>query len=240
MKYLNLMLILLVAAGTVTAADFSACPQFFWKKEIPLVKNEKEMLARPLCFSEFAVLHSGRSKTPVYAAERLDKNTLRQARTLQRTDKFFADARVPRAERAELSDYQSSGYDRGHMAPAGDMTTPRGMAQSFSLANMVPQQQINNRKVWAKIEKSTRKYVQRAAGDVYVITGPVFSAQPKTIGTSSVWVPTYFYKLVIDAETNKAWAHWIENKDDAKATKPISYKELVLRTGIEFLPGFTQ
>lgn len=33
-----------------------------------------------------------------------------------------------------------------------------------------------------------------------------------------------------------ACAHWIENNDDARAGRPISYAELVRRTGIEFLP----
>lgn len=78
----------------------------------------------------------------------------------------------------------------------------------------------------------------RASGDVYVITGPVFSSQPPSIGNNSVWVPSYLFKLVVDPATNKAWVHWIENKDDAKVSKPISYDELVARTGIDFLPGF--
>ena len=47
------------------------------------------------------------------------------------------------------------------------------MAQSFSLANIVPQAPMNNRKAWAGIERATRKYVMRAAGDVFVITGSV-------------------------------------------------------------------
>jgi endonuclease G len=58
--------------------------------------------------------------------------------------------------------------NHSHMAPAGDMATEESMAQSFSLANMVLQYSVNNRKSWAGIEKATRKYVMRAAGDVFL------------------------------------------------------------------------
>lgn len=237
MKRLFLFSLLLSLSLTVGAADF-ACPQFFWRERIPVVQNEKALLPRALCFSEFAILHSGRSKTPIYTAERLNKNTLKQAHLQQRTNRFFSDARLPRAERAELSDYRGTGFDRGHMVPAGDMTTEEGMAQSFSLANMVPQAPANNRKAWASIEKATRKYVLRATSDVYVITGPAFFSEPQLIGSNAVWVPTYLFKLVVDPDKNKAWVHWIENKDNAHVGKPISYQELVARTGIDFLPGF--
>jgi endonuclease G len=115
---------------------------------------------------------------PIYVAEKLNRQTIIDAKGNERTNRFFADARLPRAERAELSDYKNSGYDRGHMAPAGNMATPEAMAQSFSLANMVPQAPENNRKTWASIENATRKYAMRARGDIYVLTGPVFEAKP--------------------------------------------------------------
>ena len=204
----------------------------------PVIRQQQGLNPRALCFSAFAVLHSGKSRTPVYSAERLNKDLLREAKNNQRTNRFFADARLPRAERAELDDYKGSGFDRGHMAPAGDMATDESMAQSFSLANMVPQAPLNNRRAWASIEKATRKYILRAAGDVYVITGSVFDDTPETIGLDRVWVPKHLYKLVYDPATNRAWAHWLDNRDDARAGKPISYAELVRRTGIDYLPGF--
>ena len=50
-------------------------------------------------------------------------------------------------------------------------------------------------------------------------------------------VPKYLFKLVYDQTKNKAWAHWQENDNATRGAKPISYAELVKRTGIEFLPG---
>lgn len=125
------------------------------------------------------------------------------------------------------------------MVPAGDMASEEAMAQSFSLANMVPQYAVNNRKAWAGIEKATRKYVMRAAGDVFVITGPVFAQNPPTIGSNKVWVSQHLFKLVYDPSTGGAWAHWLDNTDKARIGKPISYNELVRRTGIKFIPSLS-
>jgi endonuclease G len=228
---------LLLAPSAFSAnKDFDQCREYFADNTLPVVQNQEELKPRALCFSGFAVMHSGKSHTPVYVAEKLSRGALQDAHK-KRTNKFFADGRLPRSERAELDDYKGSGFDRGHMAPAADMSTLNGMAQCFSLANMIPQAPKNNQKAWASIEKATRKYIKRADGDVFVITGPVFDNNPPTIGSNRVWVPRYIYKLVYDPSANKAWAHWIENTDTAKAGKPISYQELVHRTGINFLPN---
>jgi endonuclease G len=199
--------------------------------------QNQSMAPKALCYSGFAVMHSGKSRTPIYVAERLNKEQLETK--VARGTRFFADARLPREERAELDDYKNSGMDRGHMAPAGDMATEESMAQSFSLANMVPQYAVNNRKSWAGIEKATRKYVMRAAGDVFVMTGPVFESNHPTIGSNKVWVPQHLFKLVYDPSTGRAWAHWLDNTDEARVGKPISYGELVRRTGMDFIPALS-
>jgi endonuclease G len=36
---------------------------------------------------------------------------------------------------------------------------------------------------------------------------------------------------------HRAWAHWQLNDNATRGAKPISYAELVRRTGIDFLPG---
>jgi endonuclease G len=229
------------------AAGFDSCPQFFVNASIPTLPKTAPARQRQLCFDAFAVLYSGQSKTPIYVVEKLSRAQLLDAGGEERTNKFYEEARLPGADRARLEDFRAridddggeQRFDRGHMAPAADMPTARAMAQSFSLSNMVPQAPGNNRGPWAKsIEQATRKYVMRASGAVYVFTGPVFETPVRTLGPNQVWIPRYLYKLVYDPVANRAWAHWMENSDQARVGKPISYEELVKRTGIEFLaPG---
>ena len=235
------LLIFLIAAATTlshAATDFTACPQFFAKGQPPIVAPQPAQ--RALCYDAFAILHSGESKTPVFVAQRLNRASVEDADE-KRTNRFFADARLPSAEKATLDDYKGSGYDRGHMAPAGDMPTAQAMAQSFSLANMVPQASEFNRGVWAKsVEAATRKYARAAKGNVYVITGPVYEpsiAESPSIGVGKVRVPKYLFKLAYDESRNRAWAHWHLNDDATRGSRPISYSELMKRTGVEFLPG---
>ncbi|QIL72632.1 DNA/RNA non-specific endonuclease [Diaphorobacter sp. HDW4B] len=215
---------------------FVSCPEFFAGGIAPRVPSAPKL--RELCYHAFAVLHNGSTRTPVFVAERLNRQTVLNAQGEERTDRFFADARLPRSERSELDDYKGSGFARGHMAPAADMPTPEAMAQSFSLANMVPQNSAHNSGPWAKIEKDTRSYALRAKGDVYVITGPVYeSPRRQTIGQDRVSVPTQLFKLVYDATTKRAWAHWQQNSAQGQAGRPISYGELEQRLGMELLPG---
>lgn len=64
------------------------------------------------------------------------------------------------------------------------MASAMAMAQRFSLANMVPQNQKQNSDPWPKIEQDTRRYVMRAQGDVFVMTGPVFEPGSPSIGSN--------------------------------------------------------
>ncbi|WP_442951965.1 DNA/RNA non-specific endonuclease [Orrella sp. JC864] len=224
---------LVAASGPLAQTDFSQCRQFFPQGQPPAVPAAPGL--RELCFSSFAVLHSGQTKTPVFAATRLNRQMLARAPQVQRQDRFYAEARLPKAERAELADYRGSGYSRGHMAPAGDMHTDEAMAQSFSLANMVPQDQAHNAGAWNRIEQDTRKYVMRAAGDVYVFTGPVYAGTPLAIG-AGVAVPSHLFKLVYDDTTGRSWVHWQANHASAQPGPPIGYAEFVRRTGLRLLP----
>jgi endonuclease G len=229
MKFLvKLLLISSLWLPLSASALFEQCQNLFPAQQIPSTTQ----VGRDLCFDDFAIYYSPSDKKPIYTVERLNGEQL-QAPHPRRTNQFYEEARLPAHERALLADYRGSGYDRGHNVPAGDMSSERGMAQSFSLANMMPQARQNNQGIWAKrVEEPTRMYIKRAQGDVYIFTGSV--GQAGSIGKSRVTIPSHLYKLVYDPAKKLAWAYWVENTDDAQMNAPISYAELVQKTGIDF------
>lgn len=230
------------APGTVVAGagdlalgpGFSGCPGLL----PPTVSRTMTVAARfrpqALCYEAFAVLHSGVTRTPLVVAQRLTPALLVDAGDEVRTDAFYPEPRLAIGDRAELADYRGSGYDRGHLAPAADMPTPVAMLESFSLANIVPQLAANNRGPWAKIEADTRKYVRRASGDVYVLTGVHFDASATRIG-DGVMVPSALWKLVHVPAEQRTWVHWLDNTETARVGPPLDYDSFVARTGLDLL-----
>lgn len=223
-----------VLVSSTAHAQFSSCTQFFPNGTPPKITVSVGQL-RETCFDAFAILHSGQTKTPVYVVEKLTKEQLNDALDEKRTDRFYEEARLPSADRARLEDYKNSGFDRGHMAPAGDMPTANAMAQSFSLANMVPQDPKLNRGKWADIEGDTRAFVKRSGGPTYVFTGPVYVEPVTKIGVGQVWVPKAVFKLVYDQPSNRSWAFIIDNNPNFVMQAPVSYDEFVKRTGLNLL-----
>ena len=121
-----------------TQSTQSTCLKQFYRSEPPyLSKASLQKNTTALCFNGFNVMYSGVSKTPLWSAEYLSPARLSQK--IKREDSFHEETRLPASDRAVLSDYKGSGYDRGHMSPNADMPDKQSQADSFSLANMVPQ-----------------------------------------------------------------------------------------------------
>lgn len=225
------------SAGTSTGA-FAACSdQFPQQRPLQVSTISTQWAPLALCSDAFAVLYSGLTKTPMVVVEKLSRQRLQNAAGLARTDQFYADTRVPASGRAVLADYQGSGFDRGHLAAAANQPSASAMAQSFALSNMVPQDPTHNRKLWSKLEADTRKYAQRASGNVYVFTGALHEGSTQTLGRSAVWIPSHLFKLVYDEAQQRAWAHVLPNRADAQIARPMDYASFVQRTQWALLDG---
>jgi endonuclease G len=213
------------------------CPSFYVDGRLPEIRNAKMNAATTeLCYGVFGVMHSGITRTPLWSAEHLTAENIEAAKNLSRENSFHTEPRLPPFARAELSDYARSGYDRGHMAPNGDMPDRRTQHESFTLANMVPQDADNNRHVWAGIEAVVRKLAQKE-GNLYVITGPAFiGSDLKKVG--NVLVPTHLYKLVYSPQQRAGGAFFIENRADAEYVT-LSIAQLESKVGINLLPALS-
>jgi endonuclease G len=227
-----------IAASGNEQAGQESCADHYLDGRAPQITNPKlSQSTRELCFKVFSVMHSGVTRTPLWSAEHLEAHEVDSARQLTRENSFHAEQRLPAGQRAELADYARSGYDRGHMAPNGDMPDRDSQRDSFSLANIVPQDGENNRHLWAGIEGVVRKMAEKE-GELYVVTGPAFlGTNLQKVG--QVLVPTHLYKLVWSPRQKAGAAWFVENTADAKANV-ISIPELERTIGIDLLPALGQ
>ena len=103
----------------------------------------------------YACLHNDQRKTPMWVSYYITSQDLKKS--VPRKDSFKADPNLKSGFRAEPSDYEKSGFDRGHMAPCEDMSRDsKTMEESFYLSNMVPQNPNNNQQFWKKLEGEFR------------------------------------------------------------------------------------
>lgn len=231
-----LALFFVLAASPLHAA--TDCADKFAGREPEIVNARLQAKTRELCFHAYAVLHSGIARTPLWSAEKLTRADIVLARKTAREDSFHPEMSLPAAERAELSDYARSGYDRGHMSPAGDMPDEEAMHESFSLANMVPQNPNNNRNLWAHIEGATRGMATRY-GEVFVVSGVIYDGGRLSILNQRVLVPTRLFKAVYVPSLGMAGA-WVVKNAPGDDWQDISIEELRSMSGIDPFPDLPQ
>lgn len=115
--------------------------------------------------------------------------------SITRTDNFRPDPAVKTGS-AALADYSGSGYDRGHLFPAGDAWDSASMTDCFFLSNMSPQTHSFNAGIWEKLETQVRTWAT-TLDTLYVVAGGVLKPGLSTIGPDSVAVPESFYKVIL-------------------------------------------
>ena len=159
-----------------------------------------------------------------WVAYRLRRSDLLN-QVVPRKDQFREDPEAPEGHRVDKDDYVGTGYDRGHLAPAGAMRwSAAAMSDSFYMTNMAPQVGAGfNRGIWRSLERRMRQWACER-GTLYIVTGPLYERpriermESDTDGDGEddngilVDVPTHFYKAALDPATMDVIAFVLENR----------------------------
>lgn len=149
---------------------------------------------------------------------------------VERADNFRSDYRVPQMFRADLADYQNSGYDRGHLvASANQREVEVQNSETFLLSNMSPQAPQFNRQIWKKLEEAVRKLdAKERILETYVLCGPIFDFDKtvKTIGSEddngiTLPIPHAYFKSVLTENDKGALHMWSFIIPNQASNKPI-------------------
>lgn len=158
--------------------------------------------------------------------------------TVPRAKKFTQDP-AARGVQADNDDYRNSGWDRGHLCPAGDMKwSIQAMDESFYFTNICPQNPNLNGGDWKDLEEKCRSLTE-CYGRIYITCGAIVGqAINGTLGYNNIVIPDAFYKVLL-VKTSMGYesiGFYFENK---AGNRNLSYyarsvDEVEQLTGIDF------
>ncbi|MFN7044668.1 MAG: DNA/RNA non-specific endonuclease [Flavobacterium sp.] len=152
---------------------------------------------------------------------------------------FFEQDPLVKTASADWRNYKKSGYDKGHLCPAGDRKGSLDeYNETFFTSNISPQEHEFNSGIWNRLEEKVRYWATKSDG-LYVVTGGVLSDNLKTIGKEDVSVPNYFYKVLLSKDGSKMIGFLVphENSNQALYEFVVSVDEIEKMTGIDFYPN---
>jgi endonuclease G len=188
----------------------------------------------------FTLSYSEKNEQAEWVAYELSKNDLTN-NDFERP--YFIEDKKVKTESADWRNYKNSGYDRGHLCPAGDRKISfEAYNETFLTSNISPQDHDFNAGIWNRLEQKVRYWAEKYDG-VYVVTGGVLKGNMKTIGDENVSVPNEFYKIIVDASNGnyKAIAFVIPNRPSSESfyEYAVSIDEIEAKTGIDFFPNLS-
>lgn len=214
---------------------FSACNFYHsYSPGYPLTADGEEIL----CHTHYCFVYDSIHKQSKWIYYELRSEMLHG--DASRSSRFFVDTLVISGTATD-TDFIGSGYDRGHLLPAGDMVfCENAMRETFYYSNVSPQEPSFNRGIWKRLENTVRNYAV-SLNQIYVVTGPVLKDELPAIGDNNVSVPEEFYKaiLVYNDSITQGIAFLMPNKRGEKNSVycySITISELNEITGITFFP----
>ena len=206
--------------------------------EIPRLKEKRQ--EQVIKHEGYTVSYNSEYRIANWVAYELTATEAKSKKT-ERSNKFVSDPQVKGAT-AMNEDYTRSGYDRGHLAPAGDMKwSAKVMRESFYLSNICPQKPKLNRGIWKDLEEQCRLWALDN-GSLLIVTGPVITGDMKRLGKNKVAIPKSFYKVLCyyTEKGYKGIGFLFENrdyKDNSLKSMVIPIDSVEKVTGIDFFPS---
>lgn len=116
--------------------------------------------------------------------------------SIDRQNDFRADDDLPQGwDKITPTDYNNSGYDRGHLAPSADRTSSvTNNSATFLMTNIIPQAPDNNRGPWSELEQYSRSLVDRGK-ELYIIAGG--SGKKGAIAKGKLMAPKDTWKIIL-------------------------------------------
>ncbi|MDL2213150.1 DNA/RNA non-specific endonuclease, partial [Bacteroides sp. OttesenSCG-928-N06] len=204
-----------------TQAEDLTIPHFISARREQLIKH-----------TGFTVGYSEKHRIPYWVSYELTAEKTKG--NYPRENRFVKDLHVKGAS-AHYSDYSNSGYNRGHMAPAGDMKWSKAaMKESFYLSNICPQHPELNHKNWKKLEERIRTWAVKDSA-IIIICGPLVNNNCRKIGSNRVTVPEGFFKVVLSPFVSPPRAIGFLFKNE-KSTGPLK-EHAVTVDSVEIITG---
>jgi len=246
---------------------FAACAGMFPGGVVPTAQSKtvqdlcKQLSEQAGGQALFAICYDTTRKTPNWTAHVLTPDLMGQitanSGTMKRP-KFTPDAQITTDDQAVDKSYVKSGYARGHIVPANDMSWDKAAYNAtFHFSNVVPQKQHFNAGTWLGEEDAFRKYVASKNTPMWVFSGVYATVEDApatpgekegpTIGSApnTPIVPKCFYKIVVaQPQPNgpyKVLASLFDWNDYGKRATWVNsittLQAVESRTGINFLKG---
>lgn len=183
------------------------------RKHLAFESNKGDSI---LYFKGYSVIFSYSYNLPRYVFNLLTVDQIVSDETrppVKRSSSFYPYTLPNGTLSATNADYSKSGYDRGHMVPAGDFVWNKELKdETFHYVNINPQIPTLNRGIWANLENRIRDKVLKLSEDAYVVTGVVFNPEYREqIGPNGMCVPVSFFKIVYFEKRKQMFAFMFDN-----------------------------
>lgn len=202
MRIAPLILACVLQACVHSATGFEGAPTAGASETELVYASAPDASADVLChYPGFTISFSPEHHQPRWVAWELTGREAQGEATSRKNLSFTVDPSVDGCP--TLADFRGSGFEKGHMCPAGDMKwSQEAMDACFMLTNVSPQVHALNNGAWRTLEEKCRQWAVRDSA-ILIICGPILAdSLTRTIGPDQVSVPQRFFKAIVALHAN--------------------------------------